>query len=225
MAQLVPVQQAAINALATWLTTRLSGTGIEVKRRWTEPDKLLPAKCITIIPAGARKDELLDPVVISQTTDIGTGITTYVYRLRCVTQPLQLDVWSTYAPVRDDILALLDGHLNVGEAVTLGIAGRDVMRQGLLLPLSDGWSGYADICFDEPSYFDTPDSAQVKEFRASYRGEANIDLTVTATAPKLATIILRQTLHESALGTALPQTGTDVATVTAAGETYTHTTP
>lgn len=225
MAQLVPVQQAAINALASWLTTRLAGTGIEVRKRWTEPDKQLPAKCITIVPAGARQDELLDPVVISQSTDGITGVTTYVYRLRCVTQPLQLDVWSTYAPVRDDILALLDLHLNVGEAITLGVSGRDVMRQGLLLPLGDGWSGYVDICFDSPSYFDTPDSAQVNEFRAMYRGEAVIDLTVSATAPKLAQIILRQTLHESALGTALSQTGTDVATVTAAGETYTHTTP
>lgn len=225
MAQLVPVQQAAINALASWLTTRLTGTGIEVRKRWTEPDRPLPAKAITIIPAGARQDELLDPVVISQSTDGITGVTTYVYRLRCVTQPLQLDVWSTYAPVRDDILALLDLHLNVGEAITLGIAGRDVMRQGLLLALGDGWTGYADICFDSPSYFDTPDSVQVSEYRGTLRGEAVIDLTVTATAPKLATIQLRQTLHESALGQIQVQTGTDVATVTAAGETYTHTTP
>lgn len=223
MAQLVPIQQAAINALATWLTTRLSGTGIEVRRRWTEPDKQLPAKCITIIPAGPRQDELLEPVVVSQSTT--AGVTTYVYRIGCATQQLQLDIWSTYAPVRDDIIALLDWHLNVGEAITLGVPGRDVVRRGLLLPLSDGWSGYADISFDSPSYFDTPDSAQVSEFRASYRGEAVIDVTVTAIAPKIAQIILRQTLHESALGTAQPQTGTDVATVTAAGETYTHTTP
>lgn len=224
MAQLVPIQQAAINALKTWLDTRLSGQSITVNKRWVEPDKSLPAKAITIIPIGPRKDTLLDPEVISQSTD-GFGVTTYVYKMRCVTQPLQLDVWSTYAPVRDDIIALLDIHLNVGEAITLGIAGRDVLRQGLLLPLGDGWTGYVDICFDEPSYFDTPDSAQVKEFRASYRGEAVIDLTIPATAPKLAQIILHQTLHETPVGSALPQTGTDVATVTAAGETYTHTTP
>ncbi len=219
----VPIQQAAINALATWLTSRLP-SDIKVSRRWVEPDKVLPPKAITILPIGPRQDELLDPVVISQSTDL-SGVTTYVYRMRCVTQPLQLDVWSTYAPVRDDILALLDVNLNVGEAITLGVAGRDVLRQGLLLPLGDGWTGYVDFCFDAPSYFDTPESAQVKEFRASYRGEAVIDLTISATAPKIAQIILRQTLHETPVGTALPQTGTDVATVTSAGETYTHTTP
>ena len=220
----VPVQQAAINALATWLTTRLAGTGIEVSRRWVEPDKKLPPKIITIIPAGNRRDDLLDPQVISQTTDLA-GVTTFVYRIRCCTQPLQLDVWATYAPERDNILALLDQHLNVGEAITLGIAGRDVLRNGLLLALGDGWTGYADFCFSEPSYFDIPDSSQVKEYRGSYRGECVIDLTVSATAPKIAQIILRQTLHETPVGTALPQTGTDVATITTAGETYTHTTP
>ena len=219
----VPVQQAAINALKTWLDSRLTGTGIEVRKRWTEPDTKLPAKCVTIIPAGPREDQILEPIVVSQSTTL--GVTTYVYRIGCSTLPLQLDVWATYAPTRDEVLSLLDAHLNVGEAITLGQLGRDVVRRGLLLPLGDGWSGYADICFDTPSYFDTPDSAQVQEFRATYRGEAVIDLTVQATAAKIAQIILRQTLHESALGTAQPQTGTDVATVTADGETYTHTTP
>lgn len=217
----VPIQQAAINALAVWLAARMPD--VPVFRRWVEPDKKLPPKCITIIPAGARKDELLDPEVMSQSTAL--GVTTYVYRMRCVEQPLQLDVWATYAPVRDDILAQLDEHLNVGEALTIGKVGGDVLRQGLLLPLGDGWSGYVDICFEAPSYFDTPDSAQVKEFRAVYRGEAFVDLTVSATAPKIAQIILRQTLHETPVGTASPQTGTDVATITPAGDTHTHTTP
>lgn len=218
----VPIQQAAINALATWLTSRMPD--VPVFRRWVEPDKKLPPKCITILPAGARQDTLLDPEVMSQSTDVD-GVTTFVYRMRCVTQPLQLDVWATYAPVRDDLLAQLDEHLNVGEAITLGIPGRDVLRQGVLLPLGDGWSGYVDLCFENPAYFDTPDSAQVKEFRGTLRGEAVIDLTVSATAPKIAQIILRQTLHETPVGTALPQTGTDVATITAADVTNTHTTP
>lgn len=217
---MVTIQQAAVNALATWLASQLTG-GVDVNSRWPEPTEQLPPKSLTIVLAGPADDELFDPVVVAQTNHPTDPVATYTYRFRCRRQALQLDVFTQYDVDRDDIMAQLDTALNVSDGVTLGTPNSEPVRNGLCLQLGDGWTGIADFLFEGPSAVDDADSEQQTDYRATYRGYVDMMLTVTTATPvaRMKTIRLRQRAHESPTPpSTLP---TDVATVTEDGATFT----
>jgi hypothetical protein len=184
----VSVEQAAVNALASWLVRSL-GSDVKVSTHWPEPSQKLPAKAVTILRAGAPDEEPLDPIVVAR-VDPGTSPPTslFTWRLRALRQPLQLDVWARHAPARDDLLARLDEALNTGMGATLGALNADPFRHGVVVPLADGWTGAADCFFDRPEVNDTPDAATRSEYRATVRGWAEVDLTLTAPSARLAVI-------------------------------------
>lgn len=71
---LVSPQQAAISALARWLTANLpayapdaarGSQGVEVSDRWPDHDKDLPERAVTILLAGAPKEEGTQPEVLT----------------------------------------------------------------------------------------------------------------------------------------------------------------
>jgi hypothetical protein len=218
---MISIQQAAANALATWLASKLPGD-VDVDSHWREPTEQLPPKSLTVLLAGPADDELIDPVVVSQTNDPTDPIATYTYRFRCRRQALQLDVFTQYDADRDDIMARLDYALNAGATASLGADyNTEPIRNGLSLALADGWSGIAEFLFEGPAVSDTTDSEQTTDFRATYRG--HVDMMLTYTTPtaisRMAVIELRQRAHE-ALG-APTNLSTDVAAQTADGESYT----
>ncbi len=219
---MVTIQQAAANALATWLTAQLP-VDVDVNSRWPEPTEQLPPKSLTILLAGLADDELIDPAVVSQTNTAAPAVTaTYTYQFRCRRQPLQLDVFTQYDADRDDIMARLDYALNAGASASLGSDyNTEPVRNGLSLFLGDGWSGIAEFLFEGPSLSDAPDSEQVTDFRATYRGYVDMMLTYTTVTPiaRLALIELRQKAHETVV--AATNLSTAVAEVTADGESYT----
>ncbi|MGH7297809.1 MAG: hypothetical protein ACRELB_22915 [Polyangiaceae bacterium] len=182
----VTVEQAAVNALGQWLTGAL-GKAVTVSTTWPEPSKNLPAKAVTILRAGAPEEEPLDPIIVDR-VDTGPHTSLFTWRLRALRQPLQLDVWAKHAPARDDLLARLDEALNAGMGATLGATNADPFRHGVVLPLADGWSGTADCYFDRPEVADTPDAATRSEYRATLRGWAEVDLTLTAPSARLAVV-------------------------------------
>src|SRR5258708_436009 len=111
MSLTVTIQQAACNALSTYIQTALSD--VTVFARWPEASVKLPTKALSIIPAGPRITEFLDNNVLfqSSTTDPNPS---YAWQIATCRQPIQLDVWTTADVLRDDILARLDNIMNTG---------------------------------------------------------------------------------------------------------------
>lgn len=72
MALLVSPQQAALNALALWLTSNLpayapnaarGSQGVEISDRWPDHDKELPERAVTLLLAGPPREEGTQPEV------------------------------------------------------------------------------------------------------------------------------------------------------------------
>ncbi len=195
----VSIEQAAQTALARWIAQELRD--VPVRDRWPEANVRLPAKTVTVLRAGSRRDEALDPVVLKSAPVAGaSGRVLFTWRMRACTQPLQLDVWAHSDVARDDLLARLEPVLNASKARSmpaLKLSGADPVEHGLALLLADGWEGFASYWFDEPSLTDTPDAVQRSEYRATYRGSAAMQLTLDAESPRLARVALQQRLDGS----------------------------
>jgi hypothetical protein len=184
----VSVEQAAVNALGAWLSRTL-GAGVVVSTQWPEPSKKLPERALTILRAGPPESDPVDPIVVGRVdTDAHTSM--FTWRLRAVRQPLQLDVWARHHAVRDELLAELDVALNTGMSATLGATGADPVQNGVVVLLGDGWTGTAYCFFDRAELADSPDAATRHEYRATLRGWAEVDLTITAPSARLAVIRL-----------------------------------
>lgn len=199
--QLVTIQQAARNALSTWLTTELApaggGDGVLVEPRWFEPDRPLPARAISIIDAGPRQIEWLEPEVLASVENAeNADHIDITWALGAVAQRVQLDVWAQSDVELDDIVARLDRSLNAGER---GVEASNVVpfRPGVLLELADGWDpGRVDFLFGEPEIVHTASSVGEGEWRAIYRGRFDGQLVQTATTAKMARLHLDARLRE-----------------------------
>ena len=196
----VSIEQAAINALATYLQAQL-GTDVVVSGVWPNPDEPIPEKALTILKIGARRETKVDPSLVSSAELSPPDPTAmlYTWRVKAIEQDIQLDVWSRYEDVRDDLQARLDQALNQGLAATLSPdILHDDFRDGLLLTLGDGHPGYADFIFDGPEITDLPDAAQRNEFRSTQTGTLSAMLTITKQQPRMANITLRMTANGNA---------------------------
>lgn len=204
MAQYTTIQQAARNALATWLTSELASVtgGVAVEPRWVEADVPLKAKSLTIIDAGPRDIDWLDLAVLA-TANVDVEVSLPVKKVDAtwnfgfITQPVQLDVWARSDVELDDIIARLDASLNKG-AVGLAVANQDPFAAGLLLNLADGWApGIVDFLFEEPVILQSPQSVGEGEWRATYRGRATAQMTQTARSVRIARILLKQKVYRA----------------------------
>lgn len=178
----VSIQQAACNALATFLASKM--TGVTVAARWPAPDKALPRKAITVITAGSRRDTAIERKLLSSANSGDTDVDA-VWQIAACTQPLQLDIWAHSDFERDAMMADLDIYLNSGET-GLGVGNYEV-GSGLLLSLANGWDAYdttGDFAFDESSTDDSSDAVGVSTYRATYRGNAYVMLSVPSTTPR-----------------------------------------
>lgn len=232
MAQLVSIEQAMANSLASFLASQISG--VDVKPRWAPPAKNLPAKAITVIPAGRRQTidvqegfcRIVSVDTVFLTDDAGNPLLDdngdplvddkhklYTVAVNACDQPMQLDVWATNDVDRDDIVARLDDALHANTVSTLGLANDDPFRDGPLLALSDGFSGFADFTFDGPLKDDSTDSASRSEYRATYTGTASAHLTLTRQLPTISSVRLVMRVAEL-LG---PDVQTDTYTLLTTG--------
>ena len=175
-----------MNAIAAYLSKLFADC--TVFSRWPEAQDE-PNKTISVIRAGGRQDEFIEPQAIRR-VDLDAVTAEYVWRVAYCTQPLQLDVWATSDVSRDDIMARLDSALRAGDGPA-GLLNRNP-EPGLLLRFdpTDGWNGTCYFRFDTPELIETADQVQQSEFRASYRGDAYFELTVKATSPRMAIINL-----------------------------------
>ena len=188
----VSIQQAACNALGAHLQAKLSG--VVVNYDFPDPDRELPELALTILLAGTPHDTSMQPEVISSTV---VDATHKLYRWKVLerSQPIQVDVWSTYQALRDDLVARLDQIFNGGWS--------DQPDSGLTLSLGDGWDAKAVFDFDGPSIINSGYSSQVSEFRGSYNGALRVALYVDAASPRMANIKLHSILNGNALDSSL----------------------
>lgn len=210
MAMIVSVQMAAALALHDYLQAQFNDNTIGFSTQWPATDKALfttpITRRVTILLAGPRKETFVEPYMVGVAVPGAFPNQIYTYAVGMVEQPLQLDVWAGFDADRDDIMARLDQALHQGVLVTLGVlpagaVSADPFRDGVLLPLANGWTGTTDCVFDSMQVFDTPDAAQQNEFRGTGRGYAEMMLTMQATSARLAAIKFKQRLAEGAIPT------------------------
>lgn len=171
------IQQASANAAVAYLRTALPG--VLIHPRWPTSD--FQGKTITLITAGARRDQAINPRLLSNIPQ-GDNQTVSVWQVALCTQPFQLDVWAQSFTERDDIVAQLDTAFRAGRAPLPWIAYDDPVSNGFFVPLADGWDGTAYFSFDTPDYEDSPDSVKRNQYRATFRGDAYMTLAITAPA-------------------------------------------
>lgn len=193
----VSVHQAAANAFAGWLGTKL--TGVTVEPRWPSPDKKLPAKAITLVCAGPRHDEPIDIRALSYANQ-GDHQTRAIWQVAACQQPVQLDVWAHTDVDRDDILAQLDTLLRAGSTAIPGIYNPNPVGQGVLVALADGWDEMgttADFVFEGPELLDEPMTPNRADYRATYRGDAYVMLAIPAVSARQKTLSFKMKLSET----------------------------
>lgn len=185
------VEQAICDALATYLTSEL--TGVTVKSKWRDAGVKLTTPLVTVVKFGVRREIMYDPIVIGQTDELDeedepTGRATYKWELSSIEQDLQLDVWAVTQKARDDVMDALTDAMRQGIAVSAPVLGanHDPTRHGVLVPLTGKWAGsYADISMGNPEIFDTPASVGASEYRGTFRALASASLVVSVVSTKM----------------------------------------
>lgn len=197
MALSVPVQMAASLALKRYLESVMPDVVVEPK--WPDPDKSLPVKAITIIPAGPRKLMFLESPQLIGSEDLSPSSPLKIYKWRIAEceQSFQMDVWSQFSADRDDICARLDNFLNAGfSQLSNATVSTESVDQNLVLELSDGWEdSNAYYVFDSFDYDDTPDQVTRQEYRATYSGIGYFNLSNKAIKPSIAAINIKLKLE------------------------------
>lgn len=211
----VSVQQAAVNALVAYLKTQLAADAneITISDSWPEQSVNLPKKAITVILAGPRQDDDVGSYMRDISRVLVSGnVYRYRWTVKACRQPIQIDIWATNDVDREDLIANLDEALHQGEGVTLGTAGRNPFRDGILLNFLDteDFTGTIDFTFEDgPDRDNAGDAAQRGEFRATQHGVAAMVLSLEAESPALIEAKLKMTLGEKGPST------TDTYTITA----------
>jgi hypothetical protein len=154
-------------------------------------------------------------IAIRRALDAHYAARLYTWRIRGCEQPVQLDVWAIYQDSREDIVARLEPLLNADPSRSAGFTTDDGPRNGTIIALGDGFSGYADFLFDKPLRTNTSDGQQRDEYRATYAGTAEFWLTVRAQHPRTARMRLTATVDSAAAATAtVSSSATDESTAT-----------
>jgi hypothetical protein len=200
----VTVQQAAANALRTYLQSQMDlreGSGaVVVLDRWPPSGELAQPRSISVITAGEREDVykagLQAELVRQSSVNSTTGL--YTWRVAACSQLVQLDVWATYDVALDEMLADLDQAFRQGTSVTLGLTNGMPFREGVLLAMGDDWQGFVDCTLEGgPNVHHSNEAHVTNEHRATLRCRLDMDLTLQAQSPKLLRVLLEQTLGGS----------------------------
>ncbi len=210
-------QRAACNALAVYLEREFDklydrsvpSQRVHVFEEWPEPGVTLPPRAVSVIEAGTRKETHLQPTIEKQTT-LPDGSVEVTWAVSALTQPIQIDVWATHAAVRDLLCDDLDTILRRGPQYTLGLGREPVRDGGVLLQLDpvSGREGFVDFTLlDGPRVINDGNARQADEHRALISAELDVILTVKATSPQLARVIVKGLLDSDAYQLTLQKDG------------------
>jgi hypothetical protein len=200
------IQQAACDALGAYLQaefdkvydSEVESERVQVLPNWPEASVQLPPRAVSVIMAGDRKESPISEELIRKVSDLPDNQGLYEWAIKCVTQPIQIDIWTHYDEHRDLIEDDLDTILHRGPAYTLGIANGDIFRDGVLVRLdpTSGHEGTVDYStITGPRKVTNPGAVEVNEFRSLITAELDVELTLKAASPKLVRVLLQQQLN------------------------------
>jgi len=120
----------------------------------------------------------------------------YLWMIKSCRLPLQLDVWSLYNAVRDEMMAELErvSNANPYDTAGFGYPSSEPIRNGCIFQLADGWTGTVDFQFNSPFIQDTDDGNQQRQYRATYTGFADFAIYIKAQSPRLNKVTLKNYL-------------------------------
>jgi hypothetical protein len=230
MANTVSVEQAATDALVAWITSQI--TDAKIWNEWPDAGPPLPVSgAISVLKAGPLDAIPCRPMeILKRVDDAPPAVTsTFTWRTHACTQPMQLDVWAVSKFRRDDLVHRLGEALTASKKVTLaaflaaeGIStNQDPVVQAIVLQLAAPWDHLlASYQFDAPAIDDDAASSKRREFRATYRGQAFFDRTVSRSSPRIVRAMLPLNAGPAPASPAAPGE-TVTLTVTPTGSTVT----
>lgn len=175
----VSPKQAVREALAAYLRTVLP-VDVTVWSAWPSPGRPLPAKAVSVVTPGGDGEEPFAPGgdALRVDPDASPAVTGAVtYSTGFVTIGLQLDVWATFAAVRDDLAERVWSALNRHPADTLGTEPKPHLgaQRGLVLRIPALYNTPCDYRFDPAAgVVESSDAAQAAEWRSTWQGEASV---------------------------------------------------
>jgi len=181
---------AARNALATWLTSRL--TGVAISESWPTPGKKLTVPAVTVI-AGPRIRPLYHQPRLWKSTITSGSAGTALYSYGRAEMDLQLDCWEAFPASRDVLAQRVEAAVNVPPTVSLGISGLTDFSAagGLVLAMPNYYGVYCEY-ISEPITGVLPENsnmAQAGEWRQTFTVKANLFLVNQDSVPLLQTAI------------------------------------
>lgn len=184
-------------ALRTALAAYLAGAGIDadlvVSAGWPDPTKKLPAKALTVTIPG-QPIEVIEHAPRVWNWAPGSGDTTspvrYSYGLARF--GVQLDLWTAFAAVRDQLVPKVQAAVKRPSQVTLGTSDLPRLSHapGLVLRLTDFFGTPADVSFTAlPDIPEGSEVAQRAEWRAIWQGEASVYLLAEESVSVIRTLV------------------------------------
>jgi hypothetical protein len=184
------ILEAVRNALATWLQAKLSPawSGLDVRKDWPDAQQDLPAYTITVLATGdAENVEYFNPIdvqVVPLASPSVNGTVTYVYG-KIEGLPLQLDVFASSKAARDLFLVAVRKQLFVSPQVSLfGTSHQPAwspdyeIGTDLVLELPDLFNVLCVYNFSPIGVpMESSEQAETAEWRATFRGSADVFLT------------------------------------------------
>lgn len=183
------VEQHALSAVCGWVTTRLAPLAtdanvgpIAIYDRWPDPSVKLKVPAVSLFLVGTSTLYEVDPAPISR--DDSTTPPTYTWAFRFADYPFQVDVWADSSAVRWKIASAVEKAFKAGRA-PLGITNIDPFENGVLVPMTGDFVGMTDASVKAPEAFDTADSVNRSEYRATFQGLLSVQATLKAQSPRL----------------------------------------
>jgi hypothetical protein len=198
---LLPSARVAVRlALANYLRTNLQAVwpNLVVTENWPLPQRAFPPQAITVLaPLAGQVIEYHEPV-IWQVSNANNTSGTILYSYGKMEIPLQLDCWTQFESVRDDLASSLLPLLNQSPLITLGISTPAALANapGLVLTIPTYSNITAEYVFDPvPTAMETSDGAVVADWRYQWQGHATIYLIQSETQPLMKDITIKMGLN------------------------------
>lgn len=183
------VEQHALSALCGWVTAQLAPFAsdanvgaIKTYDKWPEASVKLIIPSVSLFLVGTSTQYEHDPAPIAR--DDSTTPPTYTWAFRFADYPFQVDVWADSSAVRWKIAAAVEKAFKAGRA-PLGITNRDPIENSVLVPMTGDFVGTVDASVKAPEAFDTADSIDRSEYRATFQGLLSVQSTLKAQSPRL----------------------------------------
>lgn len=175
-------RRAIRTALASYFTAELEErypSAVKVYDQWPDGQPLEAIALSISVPPAPPEVREFQPQVISFAPGPTDPISTLQYSYGIATIGMQLDLWTGYPAVRDELVGVITELCNRPPAATLGVPSLPQLSlaPGLVLRIPDFYDGLCNFDFTHfPRLPEDSESAQTGKWRASWSGSAELHL-------------------------------------------------